>query len=398
MWIVGYEVMLQLLPNPVSVLFALINFFLSLIPWELRVVLLAICIYKCFPLFIDEFIRKTMELYLSGHAHPCTVSLGSLTVDMIRGKIVFKDCKIHVPSVYASPFIFSKWKYKTIASFESMSLTCHPIRFVLGYIGSFGDLICLIRTEIEGLELVIEKNRSLKKADTSSNSKNQTVSNATTNEKRSTEVKTASTKFDEAYAGREDVEFSCQLFGIKKDVMLELLDGTSFTTTPPEHLKHHYEVYSSHSSINRNCESDSGDKTIHPGNHSVSSDSTLKSNIFESNERVTTTLDMFEHSSTPSHHSRCAPNQCPSSMTGKYRDDSASDLNEAGMDADEKYIVEPLPRGQEHSYTHTGLGSSSASFYKTTSKTYKKIKNKAFDVFWNALTPTLTTLDGIYKV
>lgn len=105
---------------------------------EIRHFVGLLILYYAFKDIIFEFFRRTAEIYLSHYTNPCLVEIDTLQIDFLGGCVEFSGCRIKVNSNCDH-----RWTVTTIVEAKKVIMLCFPLRYIVGYLLTCGDLVSL---------------------------------------------------------------------------------------------------------------------------------------------------------------------------------------------------------------------------------------------------------------
>jgi hypothetical protein len=126
---------------------------LSMLWWEVRLLVSTFIVGYIFQDMIAEFHRRLFEIYCSLYTAPCTIEVEKVALNMYNGTLVIHGCCLCVPDKELG----NPWLTRVIARSGRISISCHPIRYLLAYLGTAGDLMCVRSIEVDEVDFVIEK-------------------------------------------------------------------------------------------------------------------------------------------------------------------------------------------------------------------------------------------------
>jgi len=129
---------------------------LAMIWWEIRLLVSTYLVLYLFRDIIEEFHHRLFEIYCSLYTAPCTIETTKVHLDIYKGVITIYGCCLCLPD----DEIYNPWTARVIARAGKITVTCHPIRYLVAYLGTAGDLLCARFIEVDDVEFVIEKRPS----------------------------------------------------------------------------------------------------------------------------------------------------------------------------------------------------------------------------------------------
>lgn len=168
---------------------------------------------------VEQFHRRLFEVYCTLYTAPCTIETDQVQLNIFGGALVIRECCLCLPD---DELLNSGFKTRVVARAGKISMTCHPVRYLLAYLGTDGDLCCFRSILFEDVDCVIEK-RTVGSVDESANETDHLdVPNRGTNDAsgRTVLASTGSPSVSVAPVAESDipqnippVNFSCQLMG-----------------------------------------------------------------------------------------------------------------------------------------------------------------------------------------